>query len=62
MRKMFDFKCQSCHHVTEKYIDDTVTAIECPHCGNVADKILSATRGFNFVGSGFYETDFKSKK
>ena len=40
MKRMFEFRCVK-DHVTEKYVDDAVTSVECPHCHNEEIKIHS---------------------
>jgi len=38
--------------------------VECPHCQSTAahQRRIYATGGVRFVGSGFYENDYKVKK
>ncbi len=43
MRRYFDFQCAK-GHVTEKYVDDSVKVVQCPHCGNDASRLISASR------------------
>lgn len=43
MRRYFDFQCAK-GHVTEKYVDDAVKIVQCPHCGNDASRLISAPR------------------
>ena len=43
MRRYFDFQCAK-GHVTEKFVDDSVTVVQCPHCGNDATRLISAPR------------------
>lgn len=43
MRRIFDFQCAK-GHVTEKFVDDSVTVVQCPHCGNDASRLISAPR------------------
>ena len=43
MRRYFDFQCAK-GHVTEKLVDDSVTVVQCPHCGNDASRLISAPR------------------
>ena len=42
-RRIFEFRCVK-GHVTDRYVDDTVTTITCPHCRNDASRIISAVR------------------
>lgn len=39
MRLLNDYRCQSCHEITERFIDSDVTEIEC-ECGGMARKII----------------------
>lgn len=59
---MFNFSCCTCQHTFEKLEKSSVAVATCPNCGNDAEKTVSAPTAFKFNGSGFYETDFKSKK
>jgi len=43
MKRMFEFRCVK-DHVSEKYVDDEVTSVECPHCHNEASRIISSPR------------------
>ena len=43
MKRIFEFRCVK-DHVTEKYVDDKVTSVECPHCHNEASRIISSPR------------------
>lgn len=43
MRRIFEFACDQ-GHVTERYVDEQVMCIQCPHCKYlaVANRIVSA--------------------
>ena len=43
MRRIFEFRCVK-DHVSEKFVDDEVRSIECPHCRNEAVRIISSPR------------------
>ena len=43
MKRIFEFRCVK-DHVSEKYVDDEVTSVECPHCHNDASRIISSPR------------------
>jgi hypothetical protein len=43
MRRIFEFKCVK-GHITEKFVDDEVKVVECPHCRNDASRIISSPR------------------
>ena len=59
---IYEYQCQQCGHLCEfiqKSNDPAIT--ECPKCNNQQlKKMISATR-FQLKGTGWYETDFKSK-
>lgn len=46
MRVYRDFKCIECEEVTERYIDNMETQIDCPVCKGTAYKMLSAPRSW----------------
>lgn len=43
MKRIFEFRCAK-DHLTEKFVDDAVRSIECPHCRNEASRIISSPR------------------
>ncbi len=60
----YDYKCETCGHVFEvfqKMSDDKLT--DCPEggCAGNVRRLLGAGAGVIFKGSGFYETDNRSK-
>lgn len=59
---LYEYRCQKCREVSEflmKISDPNPTS--CPKCGEgPLDKMLSQT-SFVLKGTGWYETDFKSK-
>ena len=59
---IYEYECQQCgarHEVLQKISDEPLT--ECPSChAHALTKLVSAA-GFRLSGSGWYETDFKSK-
>lgn len=59
---IYEYECQECGHqveVLQKISDDPLT--ECPACKANAMKKMVSAAGFRLSGSGWYETDFKSK-
>lgn len=43
--KVYDYKCNKCHTVTEKFVrDSTVSTIECAICGGTADRQVCTPR------------------
>lgn len=58
----YDYRCNSCGHEFEKFsprISDE-SSIECPQCGESAERLISGGAGLLFKGSGFYITDYRS--
>jgi hypothetical protein len=43
MKRIFEFRCVK-DHISEKFVDDEVRSIECPHCRNEASRIISSPR------------------
>jgi len=42
-KRIFEFRCVK-DHVSEKFVDDEVNVVECPHCHNDASRIISSPR------------------
>ena len=58
----YDYKCTECEHTFELFqsmTEDPIT--ECPECKGVVKRLIGAGIRPIFKGSGFYETDYKSK-
>ena len=56
----YSYRCPACgreYDRLQKMSDST--PIECPDCGTLGERQISAGIGFVFKGSGFYETDYK---
>lgn len=59
---IYEYECQQCghrHEALQKISEDPLT--DCPACNKSALKKLISAAGFRLSGSGWYETDFKSK-
>ena len=39
-RRLFDFRCENKHN-TERFVDETVTVVECCECGDTARKVIT---------------------
>lgn len=59
---IYEYKCDKCTKVFEVLQKSNKQAEKCPKCGRPAKKMVSSRVGLMFKGSGFYETDYKSKK
>ena len=59
----YEYECGACGHRFEKYQSMTEKAIKkCPACGKAkAQRMISGGAGVLFKGSGFYQTDYRSK-
>ena len=60
---IYEYRCSACGHQEDflQKVSDPVLS-QCPACGKATfEKQLSAA-GFQLKGSGWYATDFKSKK
>ncbi len=59
---IYEYQCQACEYKLEKLqkiSDDPLK--DCPECGKQELQKLVSAAGFRLSGSGWYETDFKSK-
>ena len=59
---IYEYECQQCgyrHEALQKISDAPLT--DCPSCQAGELKKLVSAAGFRLSGSGWYETDFKSK-
>ena len=59
----YDYLCSNCEHKFEKFQSITSGNLKkCPECGKMTLQWLIGTgSGVIFKGSGFYETDYRSK-
>jgi len=58
----YDYECEKCgiFEIFQSIKDDALK--ECPTCGGPVKRLIGTGAGLIFKGSGFYETDFKTKK
>lgn len=59
----YDYKCKNCGHVFELFQSITDKSIrKCSKCGKLKlQRLIGAGGGVIFKGSGFYQTDYRSK-
>ena len=60
---LYEYECEACHHRFEQiqqYSDPIVR--KCPKCGKKKVKKLLSSPAIQFKGSGFYKTDYATKK
>ena len=60
----YDYECAACGHEWEDFQQITERPKrKCPACGRLkARRLLGAGAGIIFRGSGFYQTDYRSKE
>ena len=59
----YDYECQNCHKNHEIFQSITAAPLRtCPACGGRMKRLMGSGAGFLFKGSGFYTTDYRSKK
>ncbi len=59
----YDYRCNACDHEFELFqsMSDAVKK-KCPECGKLAlERLIGTGAAVLFKGSGFYETDYRSK-
>lgn len=59
----YDYRCNACDHEFELFqsMKDPVKK-KCPACGKLAlERLIGTGAAVLFKGSGFYETDYRSK-
>ncbi len=56
----YEFRCPEGHDFEKFYrsISAAPAEVQCPRCGVVATRLMSAGGGLVFKGSGFYITDY----
>lgn len=59
----YEYECGVCEHRFEQYQSMTDKPIKkCPKCGKAkVRRVISGGAGVLFKGSGFYQTDYRSK-
>jgi putative FmdB family regulatory protein len=59
----YDYLCSNCEHEFEKFQSITAGNLKkCPECGKMTlQRLIGTGSGVIFKGSGFYETDYRSK-
>ena len=59
----YEYECRSCHHEFEVFQNMSADPLKnCPKCNKESlFRKIGAGAGIIFKGSGFYETDYRSK-
>ena len=60
----YQYECSACGHSFERFQSITDRSIrKCPECGRLkVHRLIGAGAGIIFKGSGFYQTDYRSKE
>ncbi|MFQ5957460.1 MAG: FmdB family zinc ribbon protein [Candidatus Brocadiales bacterium] len=59
----YEYECKGCGHLFERFESITSGNIKkCPECGNKAHRLIGTGSAIIFKGSGFYQTDYRSKE
>jgi putative FmdB family regulatory protein len=60
---IYEYRCSACGHQEDflQKVSDPVLS-QCPACGKATFQKQLSAAGFQLKGSGWYATDFKSKK
>jgi len=59
----YDYHCDDCGHEFEIFqgmLEKKLTT--CPSCGGKVRRLIGAGAGIVFKGSGFYQTDYRSRE
>lgn len=58
----YSYECGKCGRVFDKFHGMSESPrVKCPECGGACRRLLGTGSGVIFKGSGFYETDYKTK-
>lgn len=59
---IYEYKCPKCDTSIDikRDVDDRDKVAKCPKCKKPMERQISAP-GLRFIGSGFYENDYKKK-
>jgi len=58
----YDYDCEECGLHFEKFQSIKARKLtRCPRCGGKVKRLIGTGAGIIFKGSGFYETDYRSK-
>ena len=58
----YSYECKKCGHVVDKFHSMSKSPrVRCPECKGACRRLIGIGSGIIFKGSGFYETDYKTK-
>jgi putative FmdB family regulatory protein len=59
----YEYECTDCGHRFEEFQSITAPPLDtCPACGKQVKRLLGSGAGIIFKGSGFYQTDYRSRE
>ena len=59
----YQYRCTHCGYDFEEFQNITEPPLDkCPKCGHKPRRVITGGAGFLLKGSGFYTTDYRSKK
>lgn len=58
---IYEYECADCGNFEKIEKVNEETTKQCPNCEKDATRVIAVTAKPKFVGSGFYETDYKPK-
>ncbi|MEE9584027.1 MAG: zinc ribbon domain-containing protein [Candidatus Brocadiales bacterium] len=59
----YEYECRHCGHVFERFESiRSSNRKKCPECRNTANRLIGTGSAIIFKGSGFYQTDYRSKE
>ncbi len=59
----YTYECKKCGHEMDLFHAISASPrVKCDECGGSCRRLLGTGAGIIFKGSGFYETDYKTKK
>ena len=59
----YEYECKACGHRFEEYQPITAEPLKsCPVCSGEVKRLFGNGGGIIFKGSGFYQTDYRSKE
>ncbi|MSR76746.1 MAG: zinc ribbon domain-containing protein [Candidatus Omnitrophica bacterium] len=58
----YDYQCKKCARTFEEFQSIHAKALtKCPKCKGKIERLIGSGGGILFKGSGFYQTDYRSK-
>ena len=59
----YEYECEKCGHQFERFQSMTDEPLKkCPKCRSKVRRVFGTGAGLIFHGSGFYQTDYRSKE